>query len=130
MRACVYGAASAAEAGDDTGSPRIAPREPFEALRIAAAGFPGESLILIRADATLPAFWRERLTRALALPDVLVASPLDNLDPSRSPLPPDASSDAPAADVDAACYGHGDRTPLQWPTFSPLLSAWNGAALK
>ena len=130
MRACVYGAASAAEAGDDTAFTRIEAREPFEALRIAAAGFPGESLILIRADAALPAFWRERLTRALALPDVLVASPLDNLDPSRSPLPPDASTDAHAADVDAACYGHGDRTPLQWPTFSPLLSAWNGAALK
>jgi O-antigen biosynthesis protein len=125
-RVCLYGA----ESGIDAPHTHIDAREPLDALRLAARQFPGESLILIRAGTTLPPFWRERLTRALALPDVLVASPLDNLDPLRSPLPPDASSGAAAFDVDAACYRHGDRTLLQWPTFSPLLSAWNGEAMK
>jgi len=129
LRVCLYGAASGAGPGDDIAHERIEARELFDALRLAAAKFPGESLVLLRAGTALPPFWRERLTRALALSDVAVASPLDNLDPLRSPLPPDASSDATASAIDAACYRHGDRTPLQWPTISPLLSAWNGAAL-
>ena len=101
-----------------------------DALRVAAAKFPGESLILVRAGTALPPFWRERLTRALALADV--PSPRRSTISIRCvrrcrrmqramPQP---------SDVDAACYRHGDRTPLQWPTISPLLSAWNGAALK
>jgi GT2 family glycosyltransferase/glycosyltransferase involved in cell wall biosynthesis len=128
MRICLYGAASGAE--PDFAHERIDAHDVAEALRLAAEKFSGESLILVRAGVALPPFWRERLTRALALPDVAVASPLDNLDPLRSPLPPDASSDAQPTDVDVACYRHGDRTPLQWPTISPLLSAWNGSALK
>ncbi len=130
LRVCLYGAASGAGAGIDGAHERIEARELSDALRLVAAKFPGESLILVRADAELPPFWRERVTRALSLPDVAVASPLDNLDPLRSPLPPDASSDAAFSDIDVVCYRHGDRTPLQWPTISPLLNAWNGAALK
>jgi len=131
MRVCLYGTASGAEAARiDFAHERIDAGSFADALRVAAATFPGESLILARADAVPPPFWRERLTRALALPDVAVVSPLDNLDPLRSPLPPDESSDADAHDVDAACYRHGDRTPLQWPTISPLLSAWHSDALK
>lgn len=130
MRVCLYGDASAAEHDIGVAHERIDARATNDALRLAAKTFPGESLILVRAGTALPPFWRERLTRALELPDIAVASPLDNLDPQRSPLPPDASSAATASDVDAACYRHGDRAPLQWPNFSPLLSAWNGDALK
>ncbi|HEX4480760.1 MAG TPA: glycosyltransferase, partial [Rudaea sp.] len=130
VRVCLFGAASAAESGIGVEHERIDAHAVTDALRQAAAKSPGTSLILIRAGTALPLFWRERLTRALNLPNVAVASPLDNLDPQRSPLTPDASSNAAAFDVDAACYRHGDRTPLQWPNFSPLLSAWNGDALK
>jgi GT2 family glycosyltransferase len=100
------------------------------ALRAAAAAFPGDDLILLRAGALLPAWWYPRLIRALELADVLVASPLDNLDPARSPLPPGAHSDADPRAIDALCYACGEHVVLDCPEFSTLVSVWNGAALK
>lgn len=99
------------------------------ALRAAAKAFPGDDLVLLRAGTVLPPFWFTRLTAALPLPNVLVASALDNIDSARSPLAPAARSSADPCHIDALCYLHGGRVALDWPTFSPLLSAWNGAAL-
>ena len=99
-------------------------------LREAAARFAGDDLILVRAGSTLPPWWYERLTRAWELPDVLVASPLDNSGGARAPLPAGFTSAAPAAAIDAACYAHGRHEALDWSSFSPLLSAWRGAALQ
>ena len=61
---------------------------------------------------------------------MLVVSPLDNLDSDRSPLPPSESSNADVETLDSLVYRYGRREPLQWPTFSPLLSVWRGSALR
>jgi GT2 family glycosyltransferase/glycosyltransferase involved in cell wall biosynthesis len=100
------------------------------ALRAAASAFRGEDLILLRAGTVLPTFWYERLIGALNLPDVLVASPLDNVDPARAALPAGAHSAAHARVIDALCFRFGRRTALDWSSFSPLLSVWRGAALR
>ncbi len=100
------------------------------ALGIAAKKFAGDDLILVRTDVMLPPFWLERLIPALKLPDVLVVSPLDNIDVNRSALPPGQTTDADAATIDTLTYRYGRREALQWPTFSTLLSAWRGAALQ
>ena len=100
------------------------------ALRAAAARFPGDHLLLLRTGTLLPPLWYERAIRALDLPDILVASPLDNIDPARSPLPPGATSRSEPRAIDALCYAWSAHAALDWPTFSPLLSVWNGAALR
>src|SRR6185312_7915387 len=91
-RLCVFGATN----GDWLDAVRSAATVPVEslhadanaaALREAAARFPGADLVLLQAGAALPPHWFERLTRALELDDVLVAAPLDNVDPQRAPLP-------------------------------------------
>lgn len=135
-RVCVFGSADAtwreALARGAAGAPVAfldAPSDAGAALRAAAAAFPGEDLILLRAGTVLPPHWYERLVAALTLPEVLVASPLDNRDPERAPLPPGDTSDADARTIDAVCYRGGRREALDWPSFSPLASAWRGAAL-
>lgn len=95
----------------------------------AAAAYAGDNLIVLRVGTALAPFWFERLTRALDAPDVLVASPLDNIDPQRSPLPDGAHSSADSATIDALCFAYGHRVLLDWPTYSSLLSAWRGVAL-
>jgi len=45
------------------------------------------------------------------------------------PLRPGAMSDAAPHDIDAMCYACSRREVFDWPTFSPLLSAWHGARL-
>jgi GT2 family glycosyltransferase len=99
-------------------------------LRSAAKAFPGDNLILLQAGSTLPAWWYERLVRALDVNEVLVASPLDNVDSARSPLPEGAQSDANAAVIDSLCFAYGRHQLFDWPTFSPLLSIWCGNALR
>jgi len=101
-----------------------------DALRAAAAKFPGADVIVLCAGTALPEFWCERLMLALDLPDVLVASPLDNIDPARAPLPAGAHSDVDPALIDTLCYRYGRHDALDWPTFSPLLSAWRSDALR
>ena len=116
-----------------------APRIPIEtidaqdaigALKIATRRFAGDDLVLIRSDTAQPPFWLARLRRVLDLPDVLVASPLDNVEPARSSLPPGESSNADPEAIDASIHRYGRREAMQWPTFSTLLSAWRGAALQ
>jgi len=139
VRVCVFGAAPDADWQTTVGRelPPGASLAPFPhaagaavALRAAAAAFPGDDLILLRAGTTLPPCWYERLVRALQLPQMLVAAPLDNTDPACAPLPSGASSNASARTIDALCYAYGSRDALAWPTFSPLLSIWSGNALR
>ena len=138
LRVCLFGAAPASDWRDALARdlPAATPVETFahddaaSALRRAAKEFAGEDLILLRTGTALPPLWLERLLPALKLPDVLVAAPLDNADPARAPLPAGAHSNAPARAIDALCYAHGRQQAIDWPTFSPLLSAWNGAALR
>ncbi len=139
MRVCIFGAApldaewlSAVVAGipADIQLQPLPATNAAAALRAAAARFPGEHLIVLRAGTLLPAWWYERAIRALDLADVLVASPLDNVDAARSPLPPGAHSQADPRAIDALCYAWGGHAALDWPTFSPLLSVWNGIALQ
>ena len=138
MRICTFGAAPVS--AEWLARLRAeAPRVPIEtidasdavsALQFATKRFAGDDLVLVRADTVLPPFWLQRLTRALQLPDVLVASPLDNVESARAVLPPGESSDAGAGAIDALTHRYGRREALQWPTFSTLLSAWHGAALR
>jgi GT2 family glycosyltransferase len=138
LRVCIFGAVPDAEWLSTVGAavPASASVETltassaFAAVSAAAAAFPGNDLILLRAGTVLPPWWYERLVRALKLPDVLVASPLDDVDAARAPLPPATHSDADPHAIDALCYLYGGRAALDWSTFSPLLSAWNGVALR
>ena len=95
MRVCIHGLAPSADwlAAARHALPAGTPVQTLaeggdctDALRTAAALFVGEDLILLRSGTALPDFWYERLVRALELQDVLVASPLDNVDPARAPL--------------------------------------------
>ena len=99
-------------------------------LRLAAAGYPGDDLIVLRTGTVLPRYWRERLQRVLAEPDVLVASPLDNASGERAPLPDGGRSAAAPETIDALCHVYGRHQLLDWPTISPLLSAWSGTRLE
>jgi len=95
----------------------------------ARTAFPGDDLVLLRSDTLLPPYWLERIGRGLALSDVLVVSPLDNLDPLRAPLVDGGSSDAGVERIDGLCFAYGRHQAIDWPTFSPLLSAWSGKRL-
>ncbi|MGH8121229.1 MAG: hypothetical protein ACREPT_00475 [Rudaea sp.] len=99
-------------------------------LRAAAALFPGDDLILLRSGTALPPWWFVRLRRALGVADVLVATPMDNLDAARAPLPPGVRSAASVEGLDALCHAHGRGALVDWGGFSPLLSAWSGARLR
>ncbi|MBN8886381.1 MAG: glycosyltransferase [Rudaea sp.] len=99
-------------------------------LHAAAEAWPGDEVILLRANTTLPPYWYSRLMRALAADDTLVASPLDNTDPARSPLITGLRCAADAAVVDALCHAYGRGRSIDTSSFSPLLSAWSGAGLQ
>ena len=91
--------------------------------------FPGDHLALIRSDAELPPFWLPRLLAALEDEQILAASPLDNLDVERSPLPAGAKSSATADAIDRWACACGQRRAYSWAGVSPLLSIWHGARL-
>ena len=138
MRVCIFGAAANAEWQNSITSalPSGASIEAFagctdaaSTVRAAAAKFPGADLIILRAGTALPDFWYERLVRALRRTDVLVASPLDNADPERVPLPAGVQCTMQPVDVDCLCFRYGRHETYPWPTFSALLSAWSGSAL-
>ncbi|HEX7916518.1 hypothetical protein, partial [Rudaea sp.] len=95
LRLCVFGTQAAdadwlarvrAEAAGADVTLDDASNDANAALRAAARAWPGDDLILLYANTSLPPHWFARLTHALAADDVLVASPLDNLDAARSPL--------------------------------------------
>jgi len=138
VRVCIFGAAPAPEwlravaaaLPPDAHCETFAESDAAAALRAATERFPGNDLVLLRSGIALPSFWYERLQPALDLADVLVASPLDNADPATAPLPAGMRSDADPQRIDALCWAHGGHRALDWPSFSPLLSLWNGAALR
>ncbi|MEO5626788.1 MAG: hypothetical protein ABIQ70_12335, partial [Dokdonella sp.] len=104
---------------------------PHAALVVAARRFPGEDLVLVRADLRLPDFACERLLHALALPDVLGAVALDG---ARHPLlTVSQDNDVDAQRLDALCFAYSDRRAFDDPAFSgdamPPLSAWHGERL-
>ena len=98
-------------------------------LRAAMRTWPGEDLILLRANTMLPPHWFARLARAMRTENVLVASPLDNVEPERSPLIAGAHSTTDAATIDALCHAYARNSVIEASAFSPLLSLWNGAYL-
>lgn len=108
---------------------------PLDLLRAAASAFPGEHLILLRADLELPEFAVERLLRALEHADVLGALPLDErqLDPDRRGVLRLAQTHgADAQRLDALCYICSDRRiddAAEFPPALPPLSAWHGERL-
>ncbi len=138
MRVCIFGAAPAPEwlhaisatCPADVQTPAFAETDAAAALRVAATRFPGDDLVLVRSGTALPPFWFERLVPTLDLPQVLVASPLDNADPDNAPLPAGMRSHADPSRIDALCWAHGRHQAIDWPAFSPLLSWWNGAGLR
>lgn len=109
--------------------------EPLGLAAAAARAFPGEHLLLVRADLELPEFACERLLRALEQPDVLAALPLDaiRLDPHRNGvLKRAAEYEADAHRLDALCYACSDRRiddDADFPFAMPALSAWHGERL-
>jgi GT2 family glycosyltransferase/glycosyltransferase involved in cell wall biosynthesis len=104
--------------------------DPLQILDAAAARFPAEHLVLVRADLDLPEFACERLLHALEYPDVLAAVPLGGR--SRRPLPPELGTDIEAQRLDALCYAYSDHRLCDDASFFsdvPALSAWHGARL-
>ncbi|MEP7042979.1 MAG: glycosyltransferase [Dokdonella sp.] len=104
---------------------------PTDVAIAAARRFPGEHLIVVRADLVLPEFACERLLRALECADVLGAVSLDS--GWRRPLPRESASYTASAQIDALCYAYSDRSLCEDPYFfanSPAwLSAWHGGRL-
>jgi GT2 family glycosyltransferase/glycosyltransferase involved in cell wall biosynthesis len=127
----LFGAAAEATASDlpVARHAQVDAVDPPSVLRHAVGTYPGDDLILLRTGTVVPPFWCERLLRATSEADVLVASPLDNVDASRSPLPEGVRSDATPQTIDALCYAHGRHQLIDWPTICPLLSAWSGSRL-
>ncbi|MBS0565924.1 MAG: glycosyltransferase [Proteobacteria bacterium] len=107
----------------------IADDDAVAVLRAAARAWPGDDLIMLRANTVLPPLWFVRLVNAIG-DDVLVASPLDNVDPARAPLATGEHSDADAESIDALCHAYGRGQAIATSAWSPLLSAWNGANLR
>jgi GT2 family glycosyltransferase/glycosyltransferase involved in cell wall biosynthesis len=138
VRVCIFGAAPTPEwqravapvLPTHVQTMPFAETDAVAALHAAAKRFPGENLVLLRSGVVLPPFWFERLLPALELADVLVASPLDNADPATAPLPAGMRSDAHPQRIDALCWAHGRHDAIDWPRLSPLLSVWNGTALR
>ncbi|GAA0707567.1 glycosyltransferase [Dokdonella soli] len=103
---------------------------PTEVAIGASKRFPGEHIILVRADLRLPEFACERLLHALDSDDVLGAVSLDNA--GRCPLPAHEGSGVDAQRLDALCFAYSDRRLLDDPYFpeSPNgFSAWHGERL-
>jgi GT2 family glycosyltransferase/glycosyltransferase involved in cell wall biosynthesis len=99
---------------------------PTEIVIAAAQRFPGEHLILIRADASTPEFTCERLLRALDVPDVLGALALDS--DRRSPLvSPENCAEVDADRLDALCFAYSERHLLDDPYFFSNTPAWCSA---
>ncbi len=104
--------------------------ESVETLAVALSrNLPGRDLLILRSDAELPPMALPRLLRALGEADVLAAGVLDNLDPSRSPLPAGLCSDASVPRIDALCYAYSQRGLIDVRELSPLASAWHGQRL-
>lgn len=111
--------------------PTVAANGDFhEAIFLCAQLFPGESFILLRSDTILPEYWYERLSRIFNDETILAAGPLDNLDPTRAPLPAADKTDADVGKIDALCFAYSRRTLIDCAVISPLLSAWNGNYIK
>ena len=100
-------------------------------IETVAARFPGEDLVLLRADLALPEWAIERLLKALDQPAVLGALPLDRA-PTRTPLPAPATA-IDAQQIDAACFAWSQRSLFDdraFPADLPALSAWHGERLR
>ena len=94
----------------------------------AAARFPAEHLLVLRADVRLPPFACERLLRALALDHVLGAVALDNR--LRYPQVPAERSPVDALRLDALCFAYSDRRVFDDPAFDDAPAcAWHGERL-
>ena len=106
--------------------------DPTSVLRLAAARYPGEHLVLVHATAMLPAHACERLLHALEQPGVIAAFPLG--DGARSPLPEGTLAEINPHRLDALCFAHsgrdiGDDPGLHGGTTLPACSAWHGTRL-
>ncbi len=105
--------------------------DPDDVLIAAAARFPGEHLVLVRADLDLPSLACERLLHALETPDVLGAMPLDST--WRTSLPIEKGCECDPRRLDALCFAYsersvGDASGLHANT-PAWLSAWHGQRL-
>jgi GT2 family glycosyltransferase/glycosyltransferase involved in cell wall biosynthesis len=99
---------------------------PAAVLAMAATRFPGEHLILVRADTRLPSLACERLLRALLLPDVIGVVALDvaRIAPAVA-----ATSSDDLVHLDALAFAYGDRRACDDDAFfganPPAVSAWH-----
>ncbi|MET0229481.1 MAG: glycosyltransferase, partial [Rhodanobacteraceae bacterium] len=100
--------------------------DPLALVAIAARAFPREHLILVRADVELASHAIDRLLRALECDRVLGAAALDNLVPSRSPLPDAVPADVDVERLDALCFAYGERRLIDAPLSLAIASAWHG----
>ncbi|MEO8010565.1 MAG: hypothetical protein ABI650_02865, partial [Dokdonella sp.] len=95
--------------------------DPRSALEAIAAHVDG-SVVILRSDAVVPPYTAARLLRALALPDVLAAGALDNLDVERAPLPVGTCSDEASTRIDALCHAFASQRVIDSVAVSPLAS--------
>jgi len=96
---------------------------------VAAAAFPGDHLLLLRAGTALPELWYARLIQALDLPAVLVVYHWTiSIQLTRRCRRKHTAT--PIHVRSSTVLRWGERAALDWPSFSPLLSLWNGTALQ
>jgi hypothetical protein len=98
-------------------------------LAAASRHFPGEHIVLVRADATLPELACERLLRALDVDGIVGVRPLDAA--WRRPVPRETNSDADVATLDALCFAYSSREFVDdaHGIESSPISAWHGGRL-
>lgn len=95
------------------------------------AGIAGERpVLLLRADVELPEAASRRLLASMAAAPGAILAPLDNLDPTHSPLPADGRIEAPldVARLDALCAWLGERALLACRELPLAASLWPAGA--
>ena len=150
VRLCVYGAVAPAQSwlsslraqvGDasplvllggacdeslkvDTQHPDIVGLDPATLSATLGSLYPHDDLAIVRSDSSLPAHALSRLRYALHGSDALAVGALDNLEPTRSPLPEGMSSDAHPDRIDALVLAYGEHRLIESADVSALLSLW------
>ena len=130
-RIALFGECAATVAWNDAERLPDVVAAPKESALLAAASqrFPGEHLVLVRADAQLPERACERLLHALDVDGVVGARPLDGA--WRRPIPSGTGIDASADAFDALCFAYSSREFFDdpCPGEASAISAWHGERL-
>ncbi|MFZ2235530.1 MAG: hypothetical protein WAV67_04035, partial [Dokdonella sp.] len=108
----------------DAQHPDIDGSDPASLSAALSSRYPNDDLAIVRSDSSLPPHSLVRLSHALHGSDARAVGALDNLEPTRSPLPGGESSDADPDRIDALVLAYGEHRLIDSGDVSALLSLW------